>query len=88
MHAIEGTISRFSDGTTMLLRCESLEPPMSHLGHERRRLSISVARPLTPKPTRSESRHSGIGSPCQNPTLRCELLHIPIDQSVLVLRLA
>ena len=36
MHAIEGTISRFSDGTTMLLRCEGLEPPVSHLGHERR----------------------------------------------------
>jgi hypothetical protein len=32
VHAIEGTISRFSDGTTMLLRCEGLEPPMSHLG--------------------------------------------------------
>ena len=27
MHAIEGTISRFSDGTN-----KGLEPPMSHLG--------------------------------------------------------
>ena len=41
MHAIEGTISRFSEGTNNALRCESLEPPMSQLGHKqslRRRL--------------------------------------------------
>jgi len=36
VHAIEGMISRFGDGTTMLLRCEGLEPPMSHLGHSHR----------------------------------------------------
>jgi hypothetical protein len=33
---IEGTISRFSEGTNTLLRCESLEPPVSQLGHSRR----------------------------------------------------
>jgi hypothetical protein len=35
VHAIERTISRFSDGAKMLLRCERLEPPMSQLGHTR-----------------------------------------------------
>jgi hypothetical protein len=30
---IDGTISRFSEGTNKLLRRESLEPPMSQLGH-------------------------------------------------------
>src|SRR5215472_12910252 len=29
VHAMEETISRFSGGRTTLLRCESLEPPMS-----------------------------------------------------------
>src|SRR5258708_2801309 len=28
-----GTIPRFSEGRTMVLRCERLEPPMSQLGH-------------------------------------------------------
>ena len=31
----------------MLLRCESLEPPMSHLG-QNRTLSLEAARPLSP----------------------------------------
>ena len=33
MHAIEGTISRFSEGTNNAFALESLEPPMSQLGH-------------------------------------------------------
>jgi hypothetical protein len=33
--AIEATISRFSEGRTLVLHCESPEPPMSPLGHFR-----------------------------------------------------
>jgi hypothetical protein len=29
---MQGRISRFSEGRTMLLRCERLEPPMSQMG--------------------------------------------------------
>src|SRR5215468_11382150 len=32
---IEGTISRFSEGTNNVLHCESLEPPMSQMGQTR-----------------------------------------------------
>src|SRR5262245_45066118 len=35
VHATEGTISRFTEGRTMLLRCESLRPPMSQSGQIR-----------------------------------------------------
>src|SRR5262249_47988735 len=54
VHAIEGTISPFSEGTNNALRCESLEPPMSQLGQ---------TRPIWPRlhacerPQLSESRH-------------------------------
>jgi hypothetical protein len=38
---IDGTISRFSEGTNKLLRRESLEPPMSQLGQRRKWLRLN-----------------------------------------------
>jgi hypothetical protein len=43
---------------------------------------------FTRKPRLQLEKFAINGAKSQNPTLRCELLHIPIDQSVLVLRLA
>jgi hypothetical protein len=49
MHAIEGTISRFSEGTNNALRCESLEPPMSQLGHWQTFRDAQATSAITPK---------------------------------------
>src|SRR5215211_7666648 len=50
---------------TMLLRCESLEPPMSQLGHNRNSL-FGVARPLSP--TADMASHTSRAAMCHNRT--------------------
>ena len=45
---MQGRYHALAKERTMLLRCESLEPPMSQMGQSRR-FAISASLPLTPK---------------------------------------
>jgi hypothetical protein len=45
---IDGTISRFSEGTNKLLRRESLEPPMSQLGQTRKSALVTAMSAFPP----------------------------------------
>jgi hypothetical protein len=66
---MQGRISRFSEGRTMLLRCERLEPPMSQMGHPRR---IDLLPAVATCPLRAESgqvgRHLAKSALCRNRT--------------------
>ena len=61
IHAIASMISRFSEKRTMVLRCESLDPPMSQLGQF----------PLLPHIVVRSTSVSGISSCAQSSSKSC-----------------